>query len=250
MQMRSDALENLAIVLVGTSHPGNIGSAARAMKNMGLGCLRLVRPRLFPDPEATALASGADDVLASAQVHTDLHAAIGEARLVVATTSRAREKNYQVLDVRDAALRIAATLPAAPVCVLFGNERTGLTNEELASSHFLLRVPADSRYESLNLAMAVLLVAYEVRRAVIESGGSSPPAIAPAPVAEMERLYEHFAAVLEEIDFRDRTASGTHLMTRIRRLLQRAAPDQNEVNILRGILTAVQQRRRRAGERE
>jgi TrmH family RNA methyltransferase len=137
----------------------------------------------------------------------------------------------------------------SPAAVVFGAERTGLTNEELEAAHALVRIPASPAYPSLNLAMAVQLVAYEVFR---ESGVAAEPAAAPltAPLAtaqELERLYEHFAQVLEEIDFRDRTQSGTHLMSRIRRFLQRAELDQNEANILRGILTAVQNRRRPAG---
>ena len=137
----------------------------------------------------------------------------------------------------------------APAAVVFGAERTGLTNEELESAHALVRIPASAAYPSLNLAMAVQLVAYELFRA----GSSETHAVAPAgpPLAgaeEMARLYAHFAQVLEEIEFRDRSQSGTHLMERIRRFLQRAELDQNEVNILRGILTAVQSRRRHAGE--
>jgi TrmH family RNA methyltransferase len=132
----------------------------------------------------------------------------------------------------------------AAAAVVFGPERSGLANEELESAHALIRIPASPAYASLNLAMAVQLVAYELYRA----RGVAAPAAAPlASTQEMERLYGHIAAVLEEIDFRDRTQSGTHLMARIRRLLQRAELDHNEVNILRGILTAVQNRRRTAG---
>src|SRR5437667_164114 len=150
---------------------------------------------------------------------------------------------------RAAAARTGRESRRAPAAVVFGAERTGLTNEELESAHALVRIPASAAYPSLNLAMAVQLVAYELFRA----GSSEALAVAPAgpPLAgaeEMARLYAHFAQVLEEIEFRDRTQSGTHLMERIRRFLQRAELDQNEVNILRGILTAVQSRRRHAGE--
>jgi TrmH family RNA methyltransferase len=145
----------------------------------------------------------------------------------------------------------------SPVAIMFGSERAGLTNEELRYAHALLRIPANPAYASLNIAMAVQIVAYEILRARLEleqDGQAAAPAGADtrsAPLAtpsELDRLYQHLATVLEEIDFRDRTQSGGHLMKRIRRLLQRAEPDANEVNILRGILTAVQQRRRRAGQ--
>jgi TrmH family RNA methyltransferase len=239
----------IRIVLVAPQHPGNIGAVARAMKNMALGELVLVRPRQFPDPEATARASGADDVLAAARVVATLEEALTGCGYVAATTSRERDQYFRVVDVREAAARIVAAARGAPAAVIFGAERTGLTNEELETAHALIRIPANAAYASLNLAMAVQLVAYELFRA--RGGGVPPGEPRAAPLAqaeEMQRLCAHFAEVLDEIDFRDRTQSGTHLMSRIRRFLQRAELDQNEVNILRGILTAVQSRRRHAGE--
>jgi TrmH family RNA methyltransferase len=240
---------DIRIVLVAPSHPGNIGATARAMKNMALGTLVLVNPRQFPHPEATARASGADDVLAAARVVPSLQEALSGCGYVVATTSRDRDQYFRLIDVRAAAGRLVSESRRSPAAVVFGAERTGLTNEELEAAHALVRIPASPAYPSLNLAMAVQLVAYEVFRA---SGVAVEPAAAPvaAPLAtaqDLERLYEHFAQVLEDIDFRDRTQSGTHLMSRIRRFLQRAELDQNEANILRGILTAVQNRRRPAG---
>ena len=238
----------IRIVLVAPSHPGNIGAAARAMKNMALEEMVLVNPRQFPHPEASARASGADDVLAAARVVPSLAEALADCGYVAATTSRDRDQHFRIVDVREAAARLVAESSTAAAAVVFGPERTGLANEELESAHALIRIPASPAYASLNLAMAVQLVAYELYRA----RGVAAPAAASlaAPLAttqEMERLYGHIAAVLEEIDFRDRTQSGTHLMARIRRLLQRAELDHNEVNILRGILTAVQNRRRTAG---
>jgi len=259
----------IRIVLVETSHPGNIGAAARALKNMQLEELVLVRPRLFPHAEASARASSALDLLARARVEDDLSGALRGCGLVLATTGRERDQYFRVLDVREAARRAVAEAEHSPVAILFGSERAGLTNEELRYAHALLRIPANPSYASLNIAMAVQIVAYEILRARLEReplaseahGQVAAPlaALSPAPPAapraaplatpaELDRLYEHLAAVLEEIDFRDRTQSGGHLMKRIRRLLQRAEPDANEVNILRGILTAVQQRRRRAGQ--
>jgi TrmH family RNA methyltransferase len=241
---------DIRIVLVAPSHPGNIGAVARAMKNMALEQLVLVRPRLFPDAEATARASGADDLLARARVVATLAEALSGCGFVAATTSRDRDQYFRVADVRAAAVRIVAEARRSPAAVVFGAERTGLTNEELETAHVLIRIPANAAYPSLNLAMAVQLVAYELFRARGARVPAGQPAAAPLASAEqMRRLFEHFGQVLEEIDFRDRTQSGTHLMSRIRRFLQRAELDENEVNILRGILTAVQSRRRPAGER-
>ena len=157
--------------------------------------------------------------------------------------------NVRVLDVRDAAARLVAECARGSVAVLFGNERTGLTNEVLSLAHALLRIPANPGYSSLNLAMAVQLVGYEIWRARGALHSAAPQAVPLATAADMERLYAHLAEVLEQVGFRDRTASGTHLMERLRRLLNRAELDQNEANILRGILTAIQGRRRMAGAR-
>jgi TrmH family RNA methyltransferase len=240
---------DIRIVLVAPSHPGNIGAAARAMKNMALSELVLVSPKQFPHAEASARASGADDVLAAARVVGSLDAALAGCGFVAATTSRDRDQYFRILDVRAAAARVVEETRRSPVAVVFGAERTGLTNEELECAHALIRIPANAAYPSLNLAMAVQLVAYELFRARADAVAPAATLAAPlASTAQMQQLYAHFAQVLEEIDFRDRTTSGTHLMSRIRRLLQRAELDQNEANILRGILTAVQNRRRHAGE--
>jgi len=238
---------NIRIALVEPSHPGNIGAVARAMKNMALEDLVLVRPKLFPDEEATARASGADDILERARVVGSVAEALAGCGFVAATTSRDRDQNFRIADVRDAAERIVNEARRTPAAVLFGAERTGLTNDDLEAAHVLIRIPANEAYLSLNLAMAVQLVAYELFRA---RGAKVVPLSTDVPLAtpeDMDRLYIHLAQVMEEVDFRDRTQSGTHLMARIRRFLQRAELDQNEVNILRGLLTAVQSRRRRAG---
>ncbi len=240
---------DIRMVLMAPSHPGNIGAAARAMKNMALSTLVLVEPKQFPHPEASARASGADDVLAAARVVPSLAEAVAGCGFVAATTARDRDQHFRVVDVREAAVRIVAEARRAPAAVLFGAERSGLTNEQLETAHALVRIPASAAYPALNLAMAVQLVAYELFRAA--GPGAATPAAPATPLAtaqEMQRLYAHFAQVLEEIDFRDRTQGGTHLMSRIRRFLQRAELDENEVHILRGILTAVQGRRRHAGE--
>jgi TrmH family RNA methyltransferase len=246
------SLSAIRIVLVEPSHPGNIGAVARAMKNMSLTELVLVRPKAFPHAEATARASAAADVLERARVVETVVDAVADCGFVAATTSRPRDQNFRALDLHEAAARIFEKSVASPVAVLFGAERTGLTNEELALSHLLIRIPANPDYPSINLAMAVQLLTYELFRAAGSPANVRPlseATVPPANGADMERFYAHLAEVMEEIDFRDRTQAGTALMTRIRRLSQRCEMDQNEVNILRGILTAVQNKRRPAGPR-
>lgn len=241
---------SIRIVLVRPSHPGNIGSAARAMKTMGLDSLWLVAPERFPASEATVMAAGADDLLQRARAVPDVRTAVADCGLVVGTTARGRHLPWRIVEPREAALEIAAAAQASEVAILFGNERAGLDNDELQLCHRLLTIPTGSAYASLNLAMAVQVVAYEVCLAQRDRAGGVPTRGAgPVPLAnvrEMEQFYAHLAQVLDEIDFRDRTGSG-HLMARLRRLFQRTVLDQNEMNILRGILTAVQGRRRRAG---
>lgn len=222
------------------------------MMNMDLTQLVLVRPEAFPHPEATARAAGAEAVLAGARVTDSVAGAIADCGFVAATTARDRDQNFRLLDVREAAARVVAESRRAPVAVLFGTERTGLRNEDLEASHVLLRIPASRDYASLNLAMAVQLVSYEIFRARGEPGAAGvirqdDSAVPLATPLQMQQLYAHLEQVLQDVNFKDRTRAGTHLMTRIRRFLQRAELDQNEANILRGILTAIQRRRRTAG---
>lgn len=218
------------------------------MKNMGLRELYLVRPKSFPDPEATARASGADDILERARVCDTLDEAIADCGLVVGTSSRQRHLPWDLIEPRECAARIAQDVQTGHVAVVFGSERYGLTNEELARCNVLVTIPTSAEYSSLNLAMAVQVIAYEVW--LVTRPGAPPPPPREVPLAtaeEMVRLYAHLEEVLEQIEFRDRTGGG-HLMARIRRLFNRANLDQNEMNILRGILTAVQARRRPAGK--
>jgi TrmH family RNA methyltransferase len=206
-----------------------------------------VRPRQFPSAEADARASGATDILETARVCASLAEAVADCTLVLATTARERDHFYRVLDVREAAQRAVAAAQQGPVGILFGPEQSGLTNEDLANTHALLRIPTGEHYASLNVAMAVQIVCYEILRAC---GATVPSAAREVPLAtahNMELLYAHLDEVLMDIDFRERTQNGSNLHNRIRRFLQRAELDGNEVNILRGILSAVQQRRRRAG---
>jgi TrmH family RNA methyltransferase len=237
---------SIRIVLVDPAHPGNIGAVARAMKNMGLSELHLVRPRFFPNSEATARASGAEDVLNAATVHEHFADAIAECGLVVGTSARSRHLSFDLVEPRECALQVAAAAQSGNVALVFGSERIGLTNDELSCCNLLVTIPTNSEYSSLNLAMAVQVLAYEVWLNIRPEAPSTPPLEVPlASASEMARFYEHIEAVLEYIDFRDRHGGG-HLMARIRRLFNRARLDQNEMNILRGILTAVQARRRPA----
>jgi TrmH family RNA methyltransferase len=238
----------IRIVLAGTQHPGNIGSAARAMKTMGLEDLWLVAPQRFPAAEATMLAAGAADVLERARVVPDVRTAVADCGFVVGTTARNRHLPWRILEPRAAAQEVVAASQASEVAVLFGSERVGLENDELRQCHLLLTIPTGSGYTSLNLAMAVQVICYELCLALRDRAlpeGERPVPLASA--ADMDKFYGHLAEVLEEIDFRDRTGAG-HLMARLRRLFQRTVLDQNEMNILRGILTSVQGKRRRAGE--
>jgi TrmH family RNA methyltransferase len=236
----------IRIVLVDTAHPGNIGAVARAMKNMGLPELHLVRPKFFPNSEATARAAGAHDVLEAARVHETFEAAIAACSLVVGTSARQRHLPWALIEPREAARHIVEASLAGDAALVFGSERYGLSNDELNLCNLMVTVPTAPDYSSLNIAMAVQVLTYELwlaRRA------EPPPVPREAPLAtvvEVQRLYAHIEQVLEEIDFRDRNGNGL-LMTRIRRLFNRAQLDQNEMNILRGILTAVQAKRRNAG---
>jgi TrmH family RNA methyltransferase len=225
------------IVLIDPSHPGNIGSVARAMKNMGLADLVLVRPRAFPHEQATALAAGAEDLLAAARVVNGVPEAIADCGFVAATTSRPRSFHWEFATPREVAGRIAALAPTARAALLFGSERYGLANDDLQHCNVLVRIPANPEYCSLNLAMAVQLLAYEIFLAR-EAPQSVVQLEAPlATGAELEHFYTHLSAVLRAVRFEDRTG---HLMERLRRLFNRAQLDQNELNILRGILSAIQ----------
>ncbi|GAB4195115.1 MAG: tRNA (cytosine(32)/uridine(32)-2'-O)-methyltransferase TrmJ [Wenzhouxiangellaceae bacterium] len=235
------ALQQLRMVLVETSHPGNIGSAARAMKVMGLRQLALVQPRHFPHAEATALASGAHDVLAAAQVCDDLDQALADSRLVLGTSARLRSLAWPQLDVREAAALALREAAQGPVHVLFGREKSGLSNEELQRCHYLVHIPTADDYSSLNLSQAVQVFSYELRMAALLN---HQPVVAPAdyqPVsaARMESLFTHLEQALLALRFLDPT-HPKRLMMRLRRLLLRARPDDNEYNILRGILSAIE----------
>jgi len=234
------------IVLIDPSHPGNIGSVARAMKNMALSDLVLVRPRSFPHPESVALAAGADDILTNARVVDNVAAAIADCAFIAGTTSRPRSYYWEFTTPRDVAGRIVAMGQENRAALLFGSERYGLATEDLNLCNVLVRIPANPEYCSLNLAMSVQLTAYEIFLAREQPESQVQLEMALAPSGDVEHFYAHLLEVLKEIDFDDRTG---HLMERLRRLFNRAQLDRNELNILRGILSAVQGRRGQSVQR-
>jgi tRNA (cytidine32/uridine32-2'-O)-methyltransferase len=237
-------LSRIRVVLVNTSHPGNIGAVARAMKNMGLARLTLVQPAQFPAAEATARASGADDVLAAAAVVDSLPAAVADCVLVVGASARSRTMPWPLLDPRTAAATMLETAGQdGEVALVMGREQSGLSNEELECCHYHVHIPANPDYPSLNLAAATQVLVYELRMAALglhEAGEVQWQSEHPfASSAELEGLYQHFETALTELGFHD-PANPRQLMRRLRRLFNRARPDQMEVNILRGILSAAQ----------
>ncbi len=225
-------------VLFEPTHPGNIGAVARAIKTMGFDRLVLVNPACEIDGEARARASGALDVLQAAHCVATLGEAIDDCGLVLGASARRRALNWPEYAPRACAAEVATRLPATPVALLFGPERAGLTNAELDRCHGLVYIPSNPAYNSLNLAMAVQIIAYELRLALALEPPAPPPAYPPATAADMEHFYGHLERVLLASGFLD-AANPRHLMRRLRRLFNRAQLDRNELNILRGMLSAL-----------
>lgn len=243
-------LQNIRVVLVNTSHPGNIGGAARAMKNMGLSRLVLVQPKDFPADEASARASGADDILANAQVVDSLEDALVGCSLVMGTSARERSIPWPLIDPRECAVKaVEHSMAGESIALVFGREHAGLTNDELQRCHFHVHIPSNPDFSSLNLAAAVQVLAYEVRMAWLGAEGgalSIEKADAGATrgnelatMDEMELFYEHLEKTLVDIGFLD-PAKPKHLMPRLRRLYGRSSVERTEISILRGILTETQ----------
>ena len=246
------ATPDIRIVLVGTQHPGNIGSAARAMKTMGLAQLVLVAPEKAPDRDTEAMAAGADDLVAAAPVHATLADAVADCALVLGCTARNRRVQLEQLDPREAAERALAFAAQGPVALVFGRERTGLDNNELQLCHAAVHIPSDPAFSSLNLAAAVQVLSYEVRMAVLGVRDPAPatPAAAAreglAQHAELEGFFAQLAEALEQIDFhKGRTPDSA--MRKLRRLYLRAGLDSAEVRLLRGVLADTQRMAMLAG---
>ncbi|MDP2154415.1 MAG: tRNA (cytosine(32)/uridine(32)-2'-O)-methyltransferase TrmJ [Sulfuricella sp.] len=237
---KPNALNNIRIMLSHTSHPGNIGAAARAMKSMGLDRLYLVNPKAFPDPVADARAAGAADVLENARVCATLDEALAGTVLAVAVTARRRDLSHEMLSAHQAASRMLALAPQGEVALLFGTEMSGLSNAELDKCQLLATIPANPEFTSLNLASAVQILAYELRMAFLDE--AEVPAAKAREVAsfeDVERFYQHLERTMIDTGFLDPACPG-RLMQRLRRLFARARPEKEEVSILRGILTSVE----------
>jgi len=235
-------LENVRIILVNTSHTGNIGSAARAMKTMGLSQLVLVDPVQPPDGQSVALAAGATDILANLRIVPTLAEAIADCSLVVGASARSRTLAWPMLDPREMGEQLATDAKKGTVALVFGRERTGLSNEELQQCHYHVNIPANPEYSSLNVAMAVQTLSYEIRMAWLaqqETGAQVDDDSDYPPQASMELFFQHLEETLYQTQFLHSDRSG-HVMMRLRRMFTRMRPDSNELNILRGILTSIQ----------
>jgi len=234
------ALDRVRVVLSHTSHPGNIGAAARAMKTMGLSRLYLVNPKFFPHPDAQALATGAAGMLDNAVVTDSLDAALADTVMAVAVTARHRNLSHEVVTCRQACEKVVQETTHGDVALVFGTERSGLTIDEVGKCQLIATIPADDSYASLNLAQAVQVFAYELRMAMAITHETRPETtIELAEHADVERFYEHLEQVLYQTEFLN-PDQPNRLMQRLRRLFARARLEKDEVSILRGILRAMQ----------
>jgi tRNA (cytidine32/uridine32-2'-O)-methyltransferase len=237
------ASDKIRFVLVNPTHPGNIGAVARAMKNMGLTQLYLVAPKLFPDPAAYVRASGATDLLDNAVIVTHYQEAIADCNLVIGTSARERSLAIPVLPPRESAAKIKAAIESkCNVAILFGQERIGLTNEQLSVCNYHLFIPCNPDFASLNLAAAVQVIAYEIRLALIEEQPRQLEAFDLVSTGEMEQFYQHLEQMLVAIKFLD-PDNPRLLMRKLRRIFNRINLEHNELNILRGILSSVLKKR-------
>jgi len=232
-------LANIRIVLARTSHPGNIGAAARAMKTMGLSQLYLVAPAVFPNSQADAMAASAGDLLAQAHVCVTLAEALAGTTLALGVSARRRDIVAEVLTPPEASIRLLTESQAGAVALVFGNETSGMSNEELGLCQGLVTIAANPDYTSLNLAAAVQVLSYEIRQAWLGHASWPQPEMDAATGDELERFYGHLETTLGELEFLN-PGSPSKLMLKLRRLFARTRLAKEEVNILRGILTAAQ----------
>ncbi len=232
---KHNLMDNVRVVLSHTSHPGNIGAAARAMKTMGLRHLYLINPRYFPDPQASAMAAGADDVLENAVICDSIDAALAGVVFTVAMTARLRDISIEVKSPRAAMPEVLQYAQQQPVALLFGTEMSGLTNAEMGKAQVLVNIPTHPDFSSLNVAAAVQVMCYEFAVAS-DYFIPSVPEICPARYEQMEGYFAHLEKTLFEIGFFT-TQNPSRMLQRLRRLYARARPEQDEINILRGILS-------------
>ena len=230
------------IVLVETSHPGNIGSVARAMKNMGLANLALINPKKFPHQEATALAGNATDVLENAKIFPSIQEAVKNSKVIYATSARDRTIEWPTLTARDAALEMQElVLNEIQVSILFGREDRGLTNEELQLANKHVIIPAHPEYPVLNIAMSTQVVCYELYQSAQNNSVESWQDFPEYTSEELNNLIEHFNETVEALELVD-PKNPKQIMTRMERMFRRLYPDQMEGNFLRGFLKAVNNR--------
>ena len=234
----------IRIVLVNTAHPGNIGGAARAMKNMGLAQLYLVQPREYPAPRAVWRAAGARDVLTNATIVESVDEAIAGCGLVVGTSARERRIPWPLIDPRECGARIWQEAATHDVALLFGREDRGLTNDELQKCHYHVHIPSNPEYSSLNLATAVQVLGYEIRMASLADAEGNLPSLQewdqpPVTADDLENFHVHLAETMADLKFYD-PDNPKQLLTRMRRLFNRQRMDKIEVSILRGLLSSVQ----------
>ena len=236
----SPAFDKVRIVMVGTTEPGNIGAAARAIKNMSLSRLFLVNPNKYPSAAATARASGADDVLSNAVVYSSLEEALEGVHLVIGASARQRNIKWKQMDVIDTCKEIQKTLAKSrqQVAVIFGTENSGLTNKELDLCHILMTIPGNPDYFSLNVASAIQVFTYQYFVSNIQVDFESTENEL-ASFEELEGFYVHLEQVLDHIDYFDENRPKSLLMRRLRRLFGRSYPEKEEVAILRGILKGI-----------
>jgi len=231
---------NIRIVLVETSHPGNIGGVARAMKNMCLENLYLVNPVIFPHSEASARASGADDLLGKATVCTSLDEALQDCKLVLGASARSQRRiSWPTVDTRQCGELVASTVGKGQVAIVFGRENSGLTNEELAHCHYLVHIPCNPEFSSLNLAAAVQVISSEIFQSLQQADEAEVnDEVEYASASDMDRFYSHLQQTLIDVEFLN-SSHPDKLMQRLRRLFNRARLDKRELSTLRGILTEV-----------
>lgn len=236
-------LDNIKIILVETSHTGNMGSAARAMKTMGISQLYLVNPIVKPDSQAMSLAASASDIIKNAHIVASLDEAIADCQLVIGTSARSRHLQWPHLSSREGGAKMAQLAQqGGKVALIFGRERVGLTNDELQKCHYHVSIPANPEYSSLNLAMSVQILCYEIRMALLASDPQRDEVgddVTSYPDAEeTEHFYDHLQQTLLQTGFINPNHPG-QIMSRLRRLFTRAHVEQQELNILRGILTSI-----------
>ncbi len=242
--MLADFSKNIKIVLVGTTHPGNIGATARAMKTMGLEQLVLVNPKIYPDAEATARASGADDILAAASLHQTFVDAISDCHFVFGTSTRERSIPWPLYTPSQSAVKVTEMVGGdAMVAIVFGRESSGLANEDLELCNAMIQIQTNPEFSSLNIASAVQIISYEIRKNLLENMPVPEASSTLTPlvsVDQVQQLYDHLQQCLIDIDYFD-PDKPRRLMRRLKRVINRTQIDANEYNIIRGILSAAQE---------